>query len=140
MRFTRPGALPVQEELEGTELRGGVLGTRVEDERAGPKLRAGQVLQLVAGPIRWIELDVEVMVAISTTWWLLMHGHDVRQRAVEQPVVLLQQAFQVDGKRHGVFLIEVKQAAAMVGRREVKLVEPAGEGRHECDPSVVAKH
>src|SRR5690348_9713574 len=100
MRFTRPGARPRQRTLglEATQLRGGVLGARIEDERAGSQLGAGQVLQLVAGSIRRVELDVEVVLPATAAWWLLVHRHHVRQRAAEEPVVFLEQALQDGGE------------------------------------------
>src|SRR5579872_4552768 len=105
MRFTRPGARPDQppptgeeprlgDTLEGTKLRGRVLGPRVEDEGARSKLGAGEVLELVARPVRRIELDVEVMVPASAARGLLVHRHYVRQRLLEKPVVFLQQPLQ----------------------------------------------
>src|SRR6267143_3603154 len=95
MRFTRPVARPRQDALEGTKLRGSVLGSSVEDEGAGAKFRAGEVLQLVPGAIRWIELDVEMVMAAAAARGLLMHGHHIWKRLIEQPVVLLQQALEV---------------------------------------------
>src|SRR5437588_10889490 len=94
MRFTRPGARPCHAVLEGTKLRGGVLGSRVEDERARSKLGACEVLELVACAVRRVELDVEVVVARSATGRSLMHRHDIRKRTLEQPVVFLEQRFQ----------------------------------------------
>src|SRR5438477_13057165 len=104
--------------LEGTKLRGGVFGARVEDERAGPELGAGQVLQLVPGPVGWIELDVEVMMPMASPGRALVHRHHIRKRLGEEAVVLLQEAFEVPRKRLIVLLVEVRQAAAMRDRRE----------------------
>src|SRR2546423_5629086 len=91
MRFTRPGARPCHTCSEGTKLRGGVLGPRVQDEGPGPKLRPGEVLQLVAGPVGRVELDVEVMVAAGAARRVLVHRHYLRKRVVEEPGVLFQQ-------------------------------------------------
>src|SRR5467141_1829302 len=139
MRFTRPGARPRQDALEGTKLRGSVLGSSVEDEGAGAKFRAGEVLQLVPGAIRWIELDVEMVMAAAAARGLLMHGHHIRKRLIEQPVVLLQQALEGHRKRQVVFLIQVEQTTAVVRRCEVDLVRPPRERRHKSDPALIAQ-
>src|SRR5437879_12899486 len=78
MRCTRPGACACHVS-EGTKLGGGVLGSRVEDERARSKLGACEVLELVACAVRRVELDVEVVVARSATGRSLMHRHDIRK-------------------------------------------------------------
>src|ERR1700674_847375 len=101
MRFTRPGARPRHStwcRLDPTQLCGGVLGPRVEDERAGADLGAREVLQLVPASVGRIELDVEVVMASASARRLLVHRHDVRKRALEEAVVLLQQALQRAGE------------------------------------------
>src|SRR5690348_9596739 len=107
MRFTRPGAFPRHTGSEGTKLRGGVLGARVDDERTGAQLGAGEVLEPVLGAVRRIELDVEVVVAAAAPWWFLVHSHDVRERLLKEPVVLLQQSLEIGGERQVVVRIEV---------------------------------
>src|SRR5437660_935708 len=99
MRLTRPGALPDHWALEGTKLRGGVLGPRVQDESPCAELRAGQVLQLVARAIRRIELDMEMVMPAAAPTWFLVHGHHVGQWSLEEAVVLLQQSLQAGGER-----------------------------------------
>src|SRR3989441_5823592 len=98
MRFTRPGARPYhgtgRSRLGSTKLRGLVLGPRVDDEGPGAQLRSGQVFQLVARAVRRIELDVEVVVSTCAARGRLVHGHHIRQWTIEQPVVLLEHAFQ----------------------------------------------
>src|SRR6266478_3258450 len=98
MRFTRPGARPChaagRSRLGSTKLRGFVLGARVDDERPGAELGSGQILQLVARAVRWIELDMEVMILARPARRSLVHGHHVWQGTVEQAVVLLEHAFQ----------------------------------------------
>src|SRR5207302_4827352 len=93
MRFTRPGAFPCHVS-EGTKLRGGVLGSRVEDERARSKLRAREVLELVARAVRRIELDVEVVVARTASRRSLMHRHHIRKGTLEKSVIFLEQRLQ----------------------------------------------
>src|SRR5438445_12506085 len=93
MRFTRPGAFPCHVS-EGTKLRGGVLGSRVEDERARSKLRACEVFELVARAVRRVELDVEVVVARTASGRSLVHRHHIGKRTLEESVVLLEQRFQ----------------------------------------------
>src|SRR2546421_3604912 len=80
MRFTRPGARPCQLDLEGTKLRGRVLCPGVEDERARAELRPREVLELVAGPVRRIELEVEVMLSAGAARRFLMHRHHIGER------------------------------------------------------------
>src|SRR5579864_7057418 len=98
MRLTRPGARPDHTESEGTKLRGCFLGARVEDERAGAQLGAGEVLELVLRPIRRIELDVEVVLPAAPPWRSLVHRHHVRKRLLEEAVVLLQQSLEIGGE------------------------------------------
>src|ERR1700693_5188748 len=106
MRFTRPGARPCQVScLESTQLRGGVFGPRVDYERAGAQLRAGEVLQLVAAAIGWVELDVKVMVCTAAAWGLLVHCHHVWKRNVEKAVVLLQHALHDPRERFAVLQV-----------------------------------
>src|SRR5215471_21118461 len=140
MRFTRPGAFPAQVRSESTKLRGCVLGPRVDDERAGAELGSGEVLQLVLRPIRRIELDVEVVMTAATTGRLLMHRHHVRQRLVEEAVVLLEQPLQRRGEGYIVVRVEVGEASTVPCRREMHLVGPSREWRYECDPPIVAQH
>src|SRR5438309_3322116 len=100
MRFTRPGARACHTRSEGTKLRGSVLRPGVENEGTGPKLRPREVLQLVAGPVGRVELDVEVMVAAAgPAWRRLMHRHHIGERLVEQPVIFLEQSFEGARKR-----------------------------------------
>src|ERR1700693_4770709 len=101
MRFTRPGARPTQRPLaplDSTQLRRGVLGARIEDERAGAELGSGEVLQLVPAAIGGIELDVKVMVPAAAAWRLLVHGHDIGKRLAEQAGRLLAQGFERSGQ------------------------------------------
>src|ERR1700693_144308 len=143
MRFTRPGARPTQRPLaplDSTQLRRGVLGARIEDERAGAELGSGEVLQLVPAPIGRIELDVKVMVPAAAAGGLLVHGHDIWKRPLEEAVVLLQQAFERASKRLVVVGIEVGDATAMGDGRDGDLVRPARERRDERDPALVAQH
>src|SRR5207253_8584045 len=130
MRFTRPGARPCHAVLEGTKLRGGVLGSRVEDERAGSKLGAGEVLELVTRAVRRVELDVEVVVAGTASGRSLVHRHHIRKRTFEKSVVLLEQRLQARRKGLVVVRVEVSESAAVIGRREVNLVGPPREWRH----------
>lgn len=76
---------------EGTQLRCCVLGSRVQDEGAGSEFGPGKVLQLVAAPVRWIKLDMKVMVAMAGTGWALVHCHYIGQRKVKEAVVPLEQ-------------------------------------------------
>src|SRR4030088_1845359 len=143
MRFTRPGARPRHSppgRLDSTQLRSRVLGPRVEDESPRAELRAGEVLQFVPSSVGWVELDVEVVMASTTTWRLLVHRHDIRKRPLEEAVVLLQQALQDVSEGLVVFLIQVGQPTAMLDGREMNLIRPAGERGDECDPPLVAKH
>src|ERR1700682_4456774 len=101
MRFTRPGARPchhpsgtLSKGSESTQLRGRVLSSGIKNEGARTQLRTGQVLELVAAAIGWIELDVEVMVAAGATGQLLMHRHHIGQRERKEAVIFLEQAFQ----------------------------------------------
>src|SRR6266571_2135914 len=122
MRFTRPGARPCHSALEGTKLRGGVLGSRVEDERARSKLGAGEVLELVARAVRRVELDVEVVVARTASGRSLMHRHHIRKGTLEEPVVLLEQRLQAGREGPVIVRVEVGESTAVIGRREVDLV------------------
>src|ERR1041384_5217661 len=140
MRFTRPGARPCHSDLDSAQLRGGVLGAGVEDESARAQLGAGEVLQLVLGAVGWIELDVEVVVLRTPTRRSLVHGHHVRERFVEQAVVLLEQCLQVARKGVIVSVVEIEQPASVVDWGEVDLVRPACEWRYERDPPLVADH
>src|SRR5258706_13662308 len=142
MRFTRPGARPRQAastDLDATQLGRGVLGARIQDERAGAELRSGEVFQFVPASVRRIELDVEMVMAAAATRWFLVHRHHVRQRALEKAVVLLQQALEVAGKRLVIILVEVRQPAAMIDRREMHLVRPARERRGESGPPKIGE-
>src|SRR5947207_15601035 len=91
MGFTRPGGRPGQLDLEGTKLRGRVLCPGVGDERARAELRPGEVLELVAGPVRRIELEMEVMLSAGAARRFLMHRHHIGERLVEEAVVFLEQ-------------------------------------------------
>src|SRR4029077_21106410 len=117
MRLTRPGARPChalgRSRLSSTELRGLVLCPCVDDERPGTELRAGQVLELVASAVRWIELDVKVMVVQRPSGGRLVHCHHVWERTVEKPVVLLQQSFEDSRERLIVGAIELEPARPM---------------------------
>src|SRR2546422_625159 len=77
-----------------TKLRGLVLRSRVDDEGASAELRSSQVLELVASPIRWIELHVKVMVAERSAGGRLVHRHHIRERSVEKPVVFLKESLE----------------------------------------------
>src|SRR5713226_1080198 len=144
MRLTRPGARPChalgRSRLSSTELRGLVLCPCVDDECAGPELRSSQVLELVPSAIRWVELNVEVMVVQHSARGCLVHRHHVRKRTVEEPVVLLQQAFQDSRERFIVIAVEIEQSGAMTYRRKVHLIWPTRERRHESDPVLVAEN
>src|SRR6202165_3306345 len=143
MRFTRPGARPRHRPcgwLDSTQLRGCVLGARVEDESAGAYLRTGEVLQLVACAIGRIELDVEVVMPAASPRRSLVHSHDVRKRPSKKAVVFLQQALQVASERLIVRSVEVGQPSAMSDRSEVNLVRPARECGDERDPALVSQH
>src|SRR5205814_1500630 len=70
---------------------GRVLCPGVEDERARAELRPGEVLELVAGPVRRIELDMEVMLSAGAARRFLMHRHHIGERLVEEAVVFLEQ-------------------------------------------------
>src|SRR4029077_8743804 len=117
MRLTRPGARPChalgRSRLSSTELRGLVLCPCVDDERPGTELRARQVLELVASAVRWIELDVKVMVVQHSSGGCLVHRHHVWERTIEQPVVLLQQSFEDSRKRLIVGTVEIEQSRPM---------------------------
>src|SRR6266566_8347088 len=142
MRFTRPGARPRQApstDLDATQLGRGVLGARIQDERAGAELRSREVFQFVPASVRRIELNVEVVMAAAATRWFLVHRHHVRQRPLEKAVVLLQQALEVARKRLVVFLVEVCQPASKTDWREMHLVWPPRERRDECEPAIVGK-
>src|SRR5882762_343048 len=125
--------------LVATQLGRGVLGARVQDERAGAELRPGEVFQFVPTSVRRIELDVEVVMAAAAAGRFLVHRHDVGQRPLEKAVVLLQQALEVAGKRLVIVLVEGRQAAAMIDRREMHLIRPARERRDECDPAIIGE-
>src|SRR5665213_39579 len=141
MRFTRPGARPCHvASLDSTQLRGGILGARVDDERAGPKLRAGQVFELVAAAVRWIELDVKMMARAAPARWFLVHRHDVGERNVEEAIVLLQNAFKDARERCSILFVKVEKPRPVPPGGDVHLVRPPRKGRHEGDPSVVAEH
>src|ERR1700681_2710516 len=115
MRFTRPGARPSQRpqaRLDSTQLGGRVLGPRVEDEGARADLGPREVLQLVAAAVGRIELDMEVMVAAPAAGRLLVHRHHIWKRLAEQPVVLLQKAFEGSSERLVVVPIEVREGAS----------------------------
>src|SRR6266542_6540511 len=146
MRLTRPGARPRQrltrtgrDRLESTKLRSFVLGARIDDEGAGAQLRPREVLELVASPIRRIELDMEVVVVGAAAGRRLVHRHHVREWLLKQAVVLLEQAFEDSREGSVVVRIEVSQPAAMPDRRDVNLVWPAREGGHKRDPPLIAQ-
>src|SRR3977135_1842769 len=106
MRFTRPGARPRHVvALETPQLRGSVLGARIEYECPGAKLRAGQVLQLVPASVGWIELDVKMVVRPAAARRFLVHRHHVGQRYVKQAVVLLKHALENSRERFAVLWI-----------------------------------
>src|SRR5712692_2039710 len=141
MRFTRPGARPCQPDTsECAELGGRVLGPCVQDERAGTELRARQILELVAAAVRWIELDVKVVVAAASARRLLMHRHHIRKRALEEPVVSLQNTLQDRSQRCVLLPVEVEEPGSMLARSDVHLVRPAGELGDERDPALIRQH
>src|SRR5450759_4014091 len=128
MRFTRPGARPRHWpaiRLDSTQLRGGVLGARVENEGAGADLGPCEVLQFVLASVGRIELDVEVVVTAATSRRFLVHRHDVRKGTLEKAAVLLQQALESAGEGRIVVRIQVRETASMADGREVHLVRPA---------------
>src|ERR1700682_3216385 len=143
MRFTRPGARPShrpQARLDSTQLRGGVLGASVEDERAGADLGAGEIFQLVRGSVRRIELDMEVVMASAAAGRFLVHRHYIGKRTVEKAIVLLQESLQRARKRLVVIGVEISEPTAVAGGRQVDLVRPARERWDECNPVVIAQH
>src|SRR5260370_8643847 len=97
MRLTRPGARPChalgRSRLSSTELRGLVLCPCFDDECAGSVLRSSQVFELVPSAIRWVVLDVKVMVVRDPASRRLVHRHHVRKRTVQAPAVLLYESF-----------------------------------------------
>src|SRR5450631_1105566 len=141
MRFTRPGARPCHvPSLEATQLSGCVLGAGVDDERPRAKLRAGQVLELVPASVRWIKLDVEVMVDPASAGRLLVHRHHVRQWYIKQTVVLLQHALEDSRKGFAVLSIKVEQPIPMSQGSDVHLVRPTCKRWHKSDPVLIAEH
>src|SRR4029077_13862192 len=70
----------------GAQGRGGLLGQRVGDGRGGRLLGAGEILQLLGGPQRRVELDVQVSPR-ATVARRLVDCHHVWKRALEQRVV-----------------------------------------------------
>src|SRR6266446_1313883 len=143
MRFTRPGARPCHATgrlpLGFTKLRGLVLCARIDDESAGAELRSRQVLELVARAVGRIELDMKVMVVAGAARRRLVHRHHIWQRALEKPVVLLQEPLQDSREGLVVVAVEIEQSATVSPRSQVHLIRPSSEWRHERDPVLVAQ-
>src|SRR5260370_7301401 len=103
MRLTRPGARPChalgRSRLSSTELRGLVLCPCIDDECAGSELRSSQVFELVPRAIRWVELDVEVMVVQDPATSRLLHPHHLMTPTAENPSALLYNTFEASPPR-----------------------------------------
>ncbi len=107
------------------QLRGRLLGQRVGDERAGALLGAGEVLELLGGAQRRIELDVEVAVGVAGAGGRLVHRHHVGERALEERVVAARDALQRRGERAQLGGRALEQAAPVRAHRDVGFVGPA---------------
>src|SRR5688572_29617665 len=123
---------------DGPQLGGDLLGQRVEDERAEPRLDAGPHLEAVRVAMGREQLDVEVPVGAGgpvARGRRFLHDHHVRHRESPQPVVAADDIGEGAHEIEGGVAVEVAEPPdAVASGPDLDLERPTrGErdGRHE---------
>ena len=136
-REARPRAHAARR-IASPRLGGGLLGEHVGDERARALLGAGEVLELLGGAQRRIELDVQVPRPRGRAGGRsLVDDHHVGERPVEQRVVPARERLQPRGEQAQLLGLAVEQARAVLAQHHVRFVGPARRIRDVGDDGLV---